>query len=66
LTHTLAGAFPYLFHLAHGRHTEESLLYVGNVGGITIPHMIASARCVESCTEHQAARLRKPPVLHAA
>jgi len=66
LTHTLAGTFPHLFHIAHGRHTEESLLFAGKVGGVTIPHTIASARCVETFAEHQAARLLKPPVLHAA
>jgi len=66
LTHTRAGAFPQLFHIAHGRRTEESLLCAGNVGGVTIAHTIASARCVETFAEHQAARLLMLPAPHAA
>jgi len=66
LTHTLAGTFPHLFHIAHGRHTEASFLFAGKVGGVTIPHTIASARCVETFAEHQAASLLMPPVCDAA
>src|SRR5688572_12124335 len=58
-----SGTFPHLFHIAHGGRSEETFIFAGKVGSVTIAHTIACARCIETLAEHQAASLLEAQML---
>src|SRR5690349_21409114 len=61
--HTFPTTVAQLFHVAHGWLAEDSLVFTGEVRGISIPDAGAGACGVEAFAKHESSRLLKPQLL---